>query len=88
MEPETSADARATCPRCERQLHDEPVVVDHALRLGLVCPDHGLTSVEAPFADALTEPVRPSESSATGFVDPSTDSHATYCSKENSADIP
>lgn len=39
------------CPRCGQALHDEPVAIDHALRLGLVCTDHGIVSIADPLAD-------------------------------------
>jgi hypothetical protein len=61
MAPEAAFNAKATCPICGRQLHDEPVVVDHALHPGLVCPDHGVTSVEDPLTAALVEPLNPSD---------------------------
>lgn len=38
------------CPQCGQALHDEPVIIDHALRVGLACTDHGVASIAEPFA--------------------------------------
>lgn len=43
-------DEAQTCPQCAQVLHDEPLVVDHALRVGLVCTDHGVVSIADPLA--------------------------------------
>ncbi|WP_160317596.1 hypothetical protein [Arthrobacter sp. RIT-PI-e] len=38
-----------SCPHCGQLLHDEPVVIDHALRIGLACNQHGIASIAEPF---------------------------------------
>lgn len=38
-----------TCPQCGQALHDEPIIVDHALRVGLACVQHGVASIVEPF---------------------------------------
>jgi hypothetical protein len=37
------------CPHCGQALHDQPVVIDHALHVGLACTQHGITSIANPF---------------------------------------
>ena len=50
MSTESVSEEPPGCPQCGQALHDEPVVLDHALRVGLVCTDHGVASVAEPFA--------------------------------------
>lgn len=50
MSTEDVSEKREGCPQCGQSLHDEPVVVDHALRVGRVCTDHGLAAIIEPFA--------------------------------------
>ncbi|HEY8752182.1 MAG TPA: hypothetical protein VIM40_00830 [Arthrobacter sp.] len=50
MPTERVSEKTQGCPQCGQALHEEPVVVDHALRVGLVCADHGVASIAAPFA--------------------------------------
>ena len=50
MSTEQVSEKTQGCPHCGQPLHDEPVVVDHALRVGLVCADHGVASIAEPFA--------------------------------------
>ncbi|MDP9887845.1 hypothetical protein [Pseudarthrobacter enclensis] len=50
MSTEDVREKQQGCPQCGQPLHDEPVVVDHALRVGQFCVDHGIASIVEPFA--------------------------------------
>lgn len=49
MSTEKTSEEPRTCPQCGRVLHDEPIIVDHALRVGLMCDRHGVASIAEPF---------------------------------------
>jgi hypothetical protein len=49
MSPEKANEEPRTCPQCGQVLHDEPVIVDHALRVGLACTQHGVATIVDPF---------------------------------------
>lgn len=49
MLTEKAREEPQTCPHCGQVLHDEPIVVDHALRVGLTCDQHGIASIVEPF---------------------------------------
>jgi hypothetical protein len=49
MSPEKVSDEPQTCPLCGQVLHDEPIIVDHALRVALACTQHGVASIAEPF---------------------------------------
>lgn len=44
-------DEMQACPHCGQALRDEPLVVDHALRIGLVCTSHGVVSIADPLRE-------------------------------------
>lgn len=45
MSTEKASEEPQTCPQCGQLLHDEPIVIDHALRIGLACNQHGVASI-------------------------------------------
>lgn len=49
MSNEKASEELRACPQCGQALHDEPVVIDHALRVGLACTRHGVAAVAEPF---------------------------------------
>ena len=49
MSTDKAGEEPQTCPHCGQTLHDEPIVVDHALRVGLTCNQHGIASIAEPF---------------------------------------
>ncbi|MEG9250292.1 hypothetical protein V6S67_19550 [Arthrobacter sp. Soc17.1.1.1] len=49
MSTQEASDEPQTCPHCGQVLHDEPVVVDHALRVALACIQHGIATIADPF---------------------------------------
>lgn len=49
MSTEKVSEEPRTCPQCGQLLHDEPIVIDHALRIGLACNQHGVASIAEPF---------------------------------------
>lgn len=48
MSSEKASEEPRSCPRCGQDLHDEPIIVDHALRVGLTCTQHGVASISEP----------------------------------------
>ena len=48
MSTEKADEEPQTCSQCGQLLHDEPVIVDHALRVGLACNQHGIASIAEP----------------------------------------
>lgn len=53
MSVETACEESRICPHCGQTLHGEPIVVDHALRVGLTGNQHGITSIAEPFTPYL-----------------------------------
>lgn len=49
MSTEEASEEPGACPQCGQALHDEPVIIDHALRVGLACTMHGVASITEPF---------------------------------------
>lgn len=49
MSTEKVSEEPRTCPQCGQLLHDEPIVINHALRIGLACNQHGVASIAEPF---------------------------------------
>jgi hypothetical protein len=49
MPTEKATEEPQACPQCGQALQDEPVIVDHALRVGLACTQHGVACIASPF---------------------------------------
>jgi hypothetical protein len=49
MSTDKSKEEPPRCPQCAQPLHDEPVIIDHAIQVGLACADHGVKSIAEPF---------------------------------------
>ncbi|MHA7241518.1 hypothetical protein [Arthrobacter sp. TMS1-12-1] len=49
MSTERISEEPQTCPHCGQLLHEEPIIIDHALRVGLACTQHGVATITEPF---------------------------------------
>lgn len=49
MSTEKGSKEPRNCRQCGQLLHDEPIIIDHALRVGLACTMHGVASITEPF---------------------------------------